>query len=157
MGGEPLMLRQQDKAHAWDESGLKALIPNGLAMSLLGYHYHCPDMVGGGDLGVVDMHKPLDQELFVRFAQASALFPIIQFSMMDYLGYHDRAKTYLDTFLATQGQGSMECVDKMREAFVRRRDFAMGTAVSLMKSLIGFLLVWATNTISKKLTDTSIF
>ena len=81
MGGEPLMLRQQDKAHAWDESGLKALIPNGLAMSLLGYHYHCPDMVGGGDLGVVDMHKPLDQELFVRCAQASALFPIIQFSM----------------------------------------------------------------------------
>lgn len=81
MGGEPLLIRQQDKAHSWDESGLMALIPNGLAMSLLGYHYHCPDMVGGGDLGVVDMRRPLDQELFVRCTQASALFPVIQFSM----------------------------------------------------------------------------
>ncbi|MEA4998533.1 MAG: glycoside hydrolase family 31 protein [Candidatus Limiplasma sp.] len=81
MGGAPLMLRQQDKAHTWDESGLRTLIPNGLALSLMGYHYHCPDMVGGGDLGVVDIHKPLDQELFVRCTQASVLFPIIQFSM----------------------------------------------------------------------------
>lgn len=81
MGGAPLMLRQQDKAHAWGKDGLQALIPNGLALSLMGYHYHCPDMVGGGDLGVVDIHKPLDQELFVRCTQASALFPIIQFSM----------------------------------------------------------------------------
>lgn len=81
MGGAPLMLRQQDKAHTWDEEGIRALIPNGLALSMMGYHYHCPDMVGGGDLGVVDMSKPLDQELFVRCTQASALFPIIQFSM----------------------------------------------------------------------------
>ena len=81
MGGAPLMLRQQDKAHAWGGEGLRALIPNGLALSLMGYHYHCPDMVGGGDLGVVDVHKPLDQELFVRYTQASVLFPIIQFSM----------------------------------------------------------------------------
>lgn len=40
---------------------------------------------------------------------------------------------------------------------VQQGFYSMGTAVSLMKSLIGFLLVWATNTISKKLTDTSIF
>ncbi len=32
----------------------------------------------------------------------------MQVRMMDYLGYHDRAKAYLDTFLATQGQGSMD-------------------------------------------------
>ena len=81
MGGEPLMVRQQDKAHTWGEDGLLALVPNGLVMSLMGYHYHCPDMVGGGDLGVVDVHKPLDQELFVRCTQASVLFPVVQFSM----------------------------------------------------------------------------
>jgi putative aldouronate transport system permease protein len=40
---------------------------------------------------------------------------------------------------------------------VQQGFYSMGTAVSLMKSMIGFLLVWATNTISKKLTDTSIF
>mgnify|MGYP000919479567 CR=1 FL=1 len=81
MGGAPMMLRQQDKAHTWDEEGLRALIPGGLALSMLGYHYHCPDMVGGGDLGVVNANGPLDQELFVRYTQLSALFPIIQFSM----------------------------------------------------------------------------
>ncbi len=81
MGGAPLMLRQQDKAHTWDEEGLRALIPNGLALSLMGYHYHCPDMVGGGDLGVVNANGPLDQELFVRYTQVSVLFPVIQFSM----------------------------------------------------------------------------
>ena len=81
MGGAPLMTRQQDKAHSWDEEGLLALIPNGLAMSLMGYHYHCPDMVGGGDLSCVDIDQPLDQELFIRYTQASVLFPIVQFSM----------------------------------------------------------------------------
>ena len=40
---------------------------------------------------------------------------------------------------------------------VQQGFYSMGTAVSLMKSMIGFVLVWATNTISKKLTDTSIF
>lgn len=40
---------------------------------------------------------------------------------------------------------------------VQQGFYSMGTAVSLMKSMIGFVLVWATNTVSKKLTDTSIF
>ena len=40
---------------------------------------------------------------------------------------------------------------------VQQGFYSMGTAVSLMKSLIGFLLVCATNYISKKMTDTSIF
>jgi len=40
---------------------------------------------------------------------------------------------------------------------VQQGYYSMGTAVSLMKSVIGFGLVYLTNFISKKLTDTSIF
>ncbi|MDF2986316.1 MAG: protein lplB [Eubacterium sp.] len=40
---------------------------------------------------------------------------------------------------------------------VQQGYYSMGTAVSLMKSVIGFVLVWITNSISKKMTDTSIF
>ena len=83
MGGAPLMMRQQDKPHDWEE-GLGLLIPNGIAQSLLGYYYHCPDMVGGGEINPIDGGTAIDQELFVRFAQASALFPIVQFSRAPY-------------------------------------------------------------------------
>lgn len=82
MGGQPLVQRLRDKRHSWDDGGLNTLIPNGIAQGLLGYPYICPDMVGGGlD---EDLHSPrfhLDAELFVRFVQCSALFPMMQFSL----------------------------------------------------------------------------
>jgi len=48
----------------------------------MGYAYNCPDMVGGGmdgDINSPDFH--FDSELFIRYVQASALFPVMQFSM----------------------------------------------------------------------------
>lgn len=74
--------RMQDKTHEWGKGGMGELIPNGLAMGLVGYSYLCPDMVGGGMQG--DFSSPdfsLDQELFVRYAQCAALMPMIQFSL----------------------------------------------------------------------------
>ena len=38
-------------------------------------------MIGGGELSSFRDGAPLDQELFVRFAQCSALFPMMQFSL----------------------------------------------------------------------------
>ena len=38
-------------------------------------------MIGGGDLASFPDGATLDQELFVRFAQCSALFPMMQFSL----------------------------------------------------------------------------
>ncbi|QHT59803.1 glycoside hydrolase [Paenibacillus lycopersici] len=81
LAGQPLVQRLSDKNHSWDEDGLGSLIPNGLAQGLIGYAFNCPDMVGGGQYG--DLIRPdyvVDQELFVRYAQCSALFPMIQFS-----------------------------------------------------------------------------
>ena len=74
--------RIRDKLHSWGEEGLGALVPNALAMSLCGYSFLCPDMVGGGM--APDFNQDgfqLDQELFVRYAQCSALMPMIQFSL----------------------------------------------------------------------------
>jgi alpha-glucosidase (family GH31 glycosyl hydrolase) len=82
LGGQALVQRQRDKAHAWDATGLGGLIPNAIAQGLMGYAYNCPDMVGGGlDGDINSPHFRFDSELFVRYAQCSALFPIVQFSM----------------------------------------------------------------------------
>ncbi len=81
LAGQPLVQRQSDKNHSWGSDGLASLIPNGLAQGLVGYAFNCPDMVGGGQYQ--DLIQPdfqVDEELFVRYAQCSALFPMMQFS-----------------------------------------------------------------------------
>jgi alpha-glucosidase (family GH31 glycosyl hydrolase) len=79
--GLPLVQRLRDKDHRWDGTGLSCLIPNSLAQGLMGYAFICPDMIGGGEiLSFNTLSFRLDSELFVRFAQCSALFPMMQFS-----------------------------------------------------------------------------
>ena len=79
---EPLVQRLCDKSHAWGENGLAALVPDMLAQGLLGYAYGCPDMIGGGNFAdfTPEKVKNLDTELVVRYAQCSALMPMMQFS-----------------------------------------------------------------------------
>lgn len=79
--GQPLVQRLHDRSPSWESRGLGSLIPNAIAMGLLGHPFVIPDMVGGGDY--LYFHDPsyrVDEELFVRWTQASALFPMIQFS-----------------------------------------------------------------------------
>ncbi|TYP79094.1 glycoside hydrolase family 31 protein [Paenibacillus methanolicus] len=80
--GRPLVQRLADKNHSWGADGLASLIPNGLAQGLAGYAFVCPDMIGGGQIADVENRpdRQVDQELFVRYAQCSALFPMMQFS-----------------------------------------------------------------------------
>lgn len=81
-GGRPLVCRLQDKLHTWDESrGIGALIPNMIAQGLLGYYYGCPDMIGGGDYASFIGNKQIDEELYIRWLEASLLCPMIQFSI----------------------------------------------------------------------------
>ncbi len=80
-GGRPFVMRLADKAHSWDKKGLNTLLPNSIIQGLSGYAYHCPDMVGGGELGsFLEISGNFDNELFVRYAQASALMPMMQIS-----------------------------------------------------------------------------
>lgn len=80
LGGASTIQRLRDKHHRWGRDGLNDLIPNSLAQGLMGHPFVCPDMVGGGDIGT-SFRVEIDQELFVRTTQCSALFPMIQFSM----------------------------------------------------------------------------
>ncbi|OCT16696.1 glycoside hydrolase [Paenibacillus pectinilyticus] len=94
-GGQSLIQRQRDKAHKWDRGGLADLIPNGIVQGLMGYSYNCPDMIGGGldgDFNSSDFQ--FDSELFVRFAQCSALFPIMQFSLAPWRVLQDEHLNY---------------------------------------------------------------
>lgn len=80
-GGKATIQRIRDRNHSWDDNGLQTLIPTALLQGLLGYPYICPDMVGGGEWSCnLDPNFKADEELFVRMAQCSALFPMIQFS-----------------------------------------------------------------------------
>jgi alpha-glucosidase (family GH31 glycosyl hydrolase) len=81
MGGTPLVQRLSDRLPDWGEQGLASLIPNGLAQGLIGHAFVCPDMIGGGEyLAFRNLADGIDEELFVRSAQVSALFPMMQFS-----------------------------------------------------------------------------
>jgi len=76
-----LVQRLRDKSPTWSPvDGLGSIIPHGLCAGLLGYPYFCADMIGGGWDGGFRKGRPVDEELFVRWTQASALFPIMQFS-----------------------------------------------------------------------------
>jgi len=78
-----LVQRLRDKNSNWSvKSGLRSLIPNGLTESLIGYSYFCPDMIGGGLSSDFEnkKFKGMDPELFIRWTQASAMMPMMQFS-----------------------------------------------------------------------------
>ncbi|MDI2125851.1 glycoside hydrolase family 31 protein [Yinghuangia seranimata] len=92
--GLPLAQRQQDKYHQWEgQFGLESLIPNALAQAVTGHAFTCPDMIGGGEFRFVPSEdgEGFDPELFVRYAQVAALFPMMQFSAAPWRVLHDPA------------------------------------------------------------------
>ena len=79
-GGKRSIQRICDRDHSWGEKGLASFIPNGLLQGIIGHPFVCPDMIGGGSWTFRELNLPVDQELFVRMAQCSAFFPMMQFS-----------------------------------------------------------------------------
>lgn len=80
-GGKPTVQRLRDKGHCWDGDGINTFLPNSIAAGILGYPFICPDMIGGGEWTYSDdPNFEIDEELFVRMAQASVFFPMMQFS-----------------------------------------------------------------------------
>lgn len=79
VGGQHLAQRLHDKPTTWE--ALRSLIPEGIAQSLTGHAFICPDMIGGGDVGAFAGGAAVEQEHFVRYAQVAALFPMTQFSL----------------------------------------------------------------------------
>ncbi len=80
-GGKAVVQRLQDRRHSWTEHGITTIIPSALLQGLIGHPFICPDMIGGGEWSFNYLPGfECDQELFVRMAQLSALFPMMQFS-----------------------------------------------------------------------------
>ncbi|XP_009976351.1 PREDICTED: uncharacterized family 31 glucosidase KIAA1161-like, partial [Tauraco erythrolophus] len=77
-----------DRDSIWGyELGLKSLIPTVLTISMLGYPFVLPDMIGGNFLpnktdGAVEIP---DRELYVRWPELSAFMPSMQFSIPPWL------------------------------------------------------------------------
>ncbi len=73
-----IVQRLIDKNSVWGlENGLAAVIPEAIQTSMRGFVFVMPDMVGGNQY---DSDK-IDEELLVRWAQASSLMPLLQFSL----------------------------------------------------------------------------
>jgi len=76
---QPLGIVQRliDKNSVWtNKNGLQSLIPEAILSSVRGFQYLMPDMVGGNQYD----NDTIDKELIIRWAQASALMPLLQFS-----------------------------------------------------------------------------
>lgn len=81
LGGHNAIQRLRDKGHRWDGDGINQLLPCALTCGLIGHPFICPDMIGGGEWTYNFLPGfEIDEELFVRMAQCSALFPMMQFS-----------------------------------------------------------------------------
>jgi alpha-glucosidase (family GH31 glycosyl hydrolase) len=73
-----LFFRQWDKWSRWGlDNGLHAVLTQALTMSLTGYPFILPDMIGGN---AYRGENP-DAELLVRWTQLNALLPAMQFSV----------------------------------------------------------------------------
>ena len=72
-----VIAREGDKESAWGiDNGLYASLTQALTLSITGYPYIMPDMIGGNEY-----RFKCDKELFIRWAEAASLMPIIQYSI----------------------------------------------------------------------------
>lgn len=76
---QPLGVVQRliDKHSIWgNQNGLASVVPEAITVSMRGYSFLMPDMIGGNQYD----NDKIDKELMIRWAQASALMPLMQFS-----------------------------------------------------------------------------
>ena len=71
-------VRMIDRETAWTgRLSLETLIPTLLQMSIVGYPYVLPDMIGGNTYNSTE----LTEELYIRWLQANTFMPALQFSL----------------------------------------------------------------------------
>ena len=70
---QPVFFRQLDRYSDWGQrQGLKSVLTSILALSIAGYPFILPDMIGGNGVP--------SGELFLRWVQLNAFLPVMQFS-----------------------------------------------------------------------------
>jgi alpha-glucosidase (family GH31 glycosyl hydrolase) len=74
----PLLFREWDKFSLWGlDNGLQSVLSEAITFGLIGYPFVLADMIGGNEYG----DEKTDAEMMVRWTQANALLPMIQFSV----------------------------------------------------------------------------
>lgn len=74
----PLLFREWDKFSLWGlDNGLQSVLSQALTLGLVGYPFVLADMIGGNEYG----DERTDAEMMIRWTQANALLPMIQFSV----------------------------------------------------------------------------
>lgn len=72
-----VVAREGDKDSRWGlDNGLHAAITQGLTLSITGYPFIMPDMIGGNQYT-----ETCERELFIRWAEAASLFPVVEYSI----------------------------------------------------------------------------
>ena len=72
-----VIAREGDKESTWGlDNGLHAAITQALTLSLTGYPYIMPDMIGGNQY-----RYKCDKDLFIRWVEAVAFMPIVEYSI----------------------------------------------------------------------------
>ena len=118
-GGQAVIQRIRDKQHSWDKEGINTLIPNGIVLGLIGHPFICPDMIGGGDYeAFLPERFKLDEELFVRMAECSALFPMMQFSKAPWNTLSYENNKYVKNAADTRMKFKDYIIELVREAEV---------------------------------------
>lgn len=118
-GGKAVIQRLRDRKHTWDGDGLNTLLPGALNQGLMGHPFLCPDMVGGG-IWTHNYQKDfqVDEELFVRMAQCSALLPMIQFSWAPWRMLGKEAQAYCLKAAKLHSEFAPQIMDLVRESAV---------------------------------------
>ena len=131
-GGEALVQRLLDKEHNWEGlNGVNTIIPAMLALGILGHPFSCPDLIGGGEYKSFESNmNKLDPELFVRYAQISALMPMMQFSAAPWRfldNYHFQLCKKAALLHAEYADYILKCADNSKitgEPIVRYMEYA---------------------------------
>ena len=84
---QSIFIRMLDRSSDWGiNNGLHSVLTTALTMSLIGYNYIIPDMIGGNACSGTDCttstegNQPL-KDLYIRWMQLSAFLPVMQFSI----------------------------------------------------------------------------
>lgn len=117
----PLFVRLFDRMSAWEgeDGGLQTIIPSTLTLGLLGYPFVLPDMIGGNAQSFAGGAFP-DKELFVRWLQANALLPAMQFSIPPWL-YDEEVVAITQKFIKLHEQYAPTIVALAHEAVASGR------------------------------------
>ena len=116
-GGKCGIQRLCDKDHRWTGNGIDTFVPASAITGLLGHPFICPDMIGGGEWIYNTMKDfKVDEELFVRMAEASALLPMMQFSWAPWRLLSEKALAAVRSMAQLHLEKSEQILSLVRQA-----------------------------------------